>query len=171
MASMHFGWCTCHLIHPRGAKSHLHSSKPPSMAWILLELGLSAMVEMISPSRFLQVSTTRTCSRYTFPRFLISLQLILLELSHAEYICSYCSSFQGLDFVVSEARKYGIYLILSLVNNFKDYGGRSQYVEWARERDQQLSDDDGFYTNSVVKEYYKNHVKVTHSSVLYRPLH
>ncbi|PNT50397.1 hypothetical protein POPTR_002G184500v4 [Populus trichocarpa] len=67
--------------------------------------------------------------------------------------------FKGLDFVVSEARKYGIYLILSLVNNFKDYGGRSQYVEWARERDQQLSDDDGFYTNSVVKEYYKNHVK------------
>lgn len=77
MASMHFGWCTCHLIHPRGAKSHLHSSKPPSMAWILLELGLSVMVEMISPSRFLQVSTTRTCSRYTFPRFLnIFLQLI-----------------------------------------------------------------------------------------------
>ncbi|KAG6786966.1 hypothetical protein POTOM_008587 [Populus tomentosa] len=67
--------------------------------------------------------------------------------------------FKGLDFVVSEARKYGIYLILSLVNNFKDYGGRSQYVEWARERDQQLSDDDEFYTNSVVKEYYKNHVE------------
>ncbi|KAJ6956779.1 hypothetical protein NC652_007748 [Populus alba x Populus x berolinensis] len=59
----------------------------------------------------------------------------------------------------AEARKYGIYLILSLVNNFKDYGGRSQYVEWARERDQQLSDDDEFYTNSVVKEYYKNHVE------------
>ncbi|KAJ6710187.1 MANNAN ENDO-14-BETA-MANNOSIDASE 1 [Salix koriyanagi] len=67
--------------------------------------------------------------------------------------------FEGLDFVVSEARKHGIYLILSLVNNFKDYGGISQYVEWARERGQQLSDNDEFYTNTAVKEYYKNHVE------------
>lgn len=68
--------------------------------------------------------------------------------------------FQGLDFVVSEARKYGVYVILSLVNNFKDYGGRAKYVEWARERGQSLKDDDEFYTNSLVKQYYKNHVKV-----------
>ncbi|KAJ4727964.1 mannan endo-1,4-beta-mannosidase 4-like [Melia azedarach] len=68
-------------------------------------------------------------------------------------------AFKGLDFVVSEARKYGVYVILSLVNNFKDYGGRAKYVEWARERGQSLKDDDEFYTNSLVKQYYKNHVK------------
>lgn len=67
---------------------------------------------------------------------------------------------QGLDFVISESRKYGLPLILSLVNNFADYGGRKQYVQWARESGQTLENDDDFYTNPVVKQYYKNHVKV-----------
>ncbi|KAK9757679.1 hypothetical protein RND81_01G178800 [Saponaria officinalis] len=62
--------------------------------------------------------------------------------------------FQGLDFVVSEAKKYGIKLILSLVNNYKDYGGRPQYIQWAH-----LSNEDDFYTNPVVKGFYKNHIK------------
>ncbi|RVW60062.1 Mannan endo-1,4-beta-mannosidase 5 [Vitis vinifera] len=35
--------------------------------------------------------------------------------------------FQGLDFVISEARKNGVRLILSLSNNYKDFGGRPQY--------------------------------------------
>ncbi|XP_044491325.1 mannan endo-1,4-beta-mannosidase 4-like isoform X2 [Mangifera indica] len=68
--------------------------------------------------------------------------------------------FKGLDFVISEAKKYGVYLILSLVNNFEDYGGRPQYVQWARERGQSLKNDD-FYTNLVVKQYYKNHAVLT----------
>ncbi|KAK2649880.1 hypothetical protein Ddye_017369 [Dipteronia dyeriana] len=34
--------------------------------------------------------------------------------------------FKGLDFVVSEAGKYGISMILSFVNNYEDYGGRKQ---------------------------------------------
>ncbi|KAF5780486.1 putative mannan endo-1,4-beta-mannosidase [Helianthus annuus] len=67
--------------------------------------------------------------------------------------------FQGLDFVVAEARKYGIRLILSFVNNFKDFGGRPQYVEWARNSGVQVSSYDDFYTNPIVKGYYKNHVQ------------
>ncbi|KAL0360652.1 UNVERIFIED_CONTAM: Mannan endo-1,4-beta-mannosidase 7 [Sesamum radiatum] len=67
--------------------------------------------------------------------------------------------FQGLDFVVSEAGKYGIKLILSLVNNYEDSGGKKQYVNWARNQGQNLSSDDDFFTNSVVKGYYKNHIK------------
>ncbi|KAF5792216.1 putative mannan endo-1,4-beta-mannosidase [Helianthus annuus] len=67
--------------------------------------------------------------------------------------------FQGLDFVVAEARKYGLRLILSFVNNYKDFGGRPQYVEWARSSGVQLKSDDDFYTNPVVKGYYKNHVE------------
>ncbi|XP_074272757.1 mannan endo-1,4-beta-mannosidase 4-like [Silene latifolia] len=62
--------------------------------------------------------------------------------------------FQGLDFVVSEANKYGIKLILSLVNNYNDYGGRQQYNKWAN-----LSNEDDFYTNPIVKGFYKNHIK------------
>ncbi|KAK1433413.1 hypothetical protein QVD17_10323 [Tagetes erecta] len=67
--------------------------------------------------------------------------------------------FQGLDFVVAEARKYGLWLILSFVNNYKDFGGRPQYVEWAKNSGVQVHNDDDFYTNSVVKGYYKNHVE------------
>ncbi|KAH7864539.1 hypothetical protein Vadar_030726 [Vaccinium darrowii] len=68
--------------------------------------------------------------------------------------------FKGLDFVVTEAREYGVYLILTLVNNWDDYGGKKQYVQWARDRaGQSLNNDDDFFTNPVVKGYFKNHVK------------
>ncbi|XP_051124677.1 mannan endo-1,4-beta-mannosidase 7-like [Andrographis paniculata] len=67
--------------------------------------------------------------------------------------------FQGLDFVVCEAKKYGVKLILSLVNNYEDDGGKRQYVNWARNQGQNLLSDDEFYTNSVVKQFYKNHIK------------
>lgn len=72
---------------------------------------------------------------------------------------------QALDFVVSEAGKYGVKLILSLVNNWKDYGGKYQYLQWARERGQSVNSDDDFFTNPVIKQYYKNHVKVIKSKI------
>lgn len=67
---------------------------------------------------------------------------------------------QGLDFVISEAGKYGVQLILSLVNNWNDYGGKNKYVNWAKEGGQNVNNDDDFYIHPVVKQYYKNHVKV-----------
>ncbi|XP_051117820.1 mannan endo-1,4-beta-mannosidase 4-like [Andrographis paniculata] len=67
--------------------------------------------------------------------------------------------FKGLDFVVSEAKKNGIYLILSMVNNYKDLGGRSQYVEWAKQKGEKVDNEDQFYTNPTIKTFYKNHVK------------
>ncbi|KAL6993547.1 Mannan endo-1,4-beta-mannosidase 7 [Sarracenia purpurea var. burkii] len=67
--------------------------------------------------------------------------------------------FKGLDFVIAEARKYGIKLVLSLVNNYESFGGKKQYVNWASSRGQYLSSDDDFFRNPVVKGYYKNHVK------------
>ncbi|KAL2348550.1 hypothetical protein Fmac_002550 [Flemingia macrophylla] len=67
--------------------------------------------------------------------------------------------FTGLDFVVSEARKYGIKLILSLVNNYENFGGKKQYVNWARSHGQYLSSDDDFFRSHVVKGYYMNHVR------------
>ncbi|EPS60450.1 mannan endo-1,4-beta-mannosidase 2, partial [Genlisea aurea] len=66
---------------------------------------------------------------------------------------------RALDFVISEANKHGIRLILSFVNNYKDFGGRPQYVQWARNAGVQINGgDDEFYTNPTVKDYYKNHV-------------
>ncbi|KAI7745908.1 hypothetical protein M8C21_005536 [Ambrosia artemisiifolia] len=67
--------------------------------------------------------------------------------------------FQGLDFVVAQAKKYGLKLILSFVNNFKEFGGRPQYVEWARSSGVKVINDDDFYTNPIIKGYYKNHVE------------
>ncbi|XP_065009371.1 mannan endo-1,4-beta-mannosidase 1-like [Musa acuminata AAA Group] len=67
--------------------------------------------------------------------------------------------FLGLDFVVSEARKYGIKLILSLVNNYDSFGGKKQYVQWARDQGENIGSDDEFFTNPVVKGYYKSHIK------------
>ncbi|PIA52733.1 hypothetical protein AQUCO_01000537v1 [Aquilegia coerulea] len=67
--------------------------------------------------------------------------------------------FKGLDFVISEARKYGIKLILSFVNNYENLGGKKQYVDWARNQGQYLSSEDDFFRNPVVRGYYKNHVK------------
>ncbi|KAH7681400.1 Mannan endo-1,4-beta-mannosidase protein [Dioscorea alata] len=82
--------------------------------------------------------------------------------------------FQALDFVIAEARRNKIYLILSLVNNYKDYGGRAQYVQWARDAGEAVNGEDDFYVNPVVKQYYKNHVmkiltrKNTISKVVYK---
>ncbi|XWS19327.1 hypothetical protein CRYUN_Cryun31cG0005700 [Craigia yunnanensis] len=41
--------------------------------------------------------------------------------------------FRRLDYVIVEARKHGIRLILSLVNNLNNFGGKAQYVRWAQE--------------------------------------
>ncbi|XP_009779875.1 mannan endo-1,4-beta-mannosidase 1-like [Nicotiana tabacum] len=67
--------------------------------------------------------------------------------------------FQGLDFVISEAKKYGVRLILSFVNNWNDFGGKAQYVQWARNAGAQINGDDDFYTHPMLKDYYKNHIK------------
>jgi len=39
--------------------------------------------------------------------------------------------FQGLDYVLYKADQEGIRVILPLVNNWDDYGGMNQYVDWA----------------------------------------
>ncbi|KAK4417437.1 Mannan endo-1,4-beta-mannosidase 7 [Sesamum alatum] len=67
--------------------------------------------------------------------------------------------FKGLDFVVAEARRHGMKLILSLANNYDSFGGKKQYVNWARSRGQYLMSDDDFFTNSLVKGFYKNHIR------------
>ncbi|XP_060185595.1 mannan endo-1,4-beta-mannosidase 6-like [Lycium barbarum] len=68
--------------------------------------------------------------------------------------------FKGLDYVIVEARKHKIRLILSLVNNLKAYGGTAQYVRWAQEAGTNVSSSrDAFFTNSAVREYYKSFVK------------
>ncbi len=64
------------------------------------------------------------------------------------------SGLAAIDFVVSEAGKRGIHLIITLVNNWTNYGGMQQYVQWAG-----LTDHDAFFTNPNVKQLYKNYLR------------
>ncbi len=43
---------------------------------------------------------------------------------------SFGQGLDALDFVIREARRFGIYLIIPLVNYWHDYGGISQYARW-----------------------------------------
>ncbi|GAB2255249.1 hypothetical protein Droror1_Dr00009027 [Drosera rotundifolia] len=67
--------------------------------------------------------------------------------------------FKALDFVVSEAKKYKIRLILSFVNNWTDFGGKQQYVDWGKAAGFNLTNEDDFFSHPIVKTYYKNHIK------------
>ncbi|XP_010465469.1 PREDICTED: mannan endo-1,4-beta-mannosidase 7 [Camelina sativa] len=66
--------------------------------------------------------------------------------------------FQGLDFAIAEARSHGIKIILSFANNYDSFGGRKQYVDWARSQGRPVSSEDDFFTDSLVKDFYKNHI-------------
>uniref|UniRef100_A0A7N0U3B5 mannan endo-1,4-beta-mannosidase n=1 Tax=Kalanchoe fedtschenkoi TaxID=63787 RepID=A0A7N0U3B5_KALFE len=67
--------------------------------------------------------------------------------------------FQALDFVVTEAKKYKIRLVLSLVNNWDAYGGKPQYVKWGKDAGLNLTSDDDFFSHPTLKGYYKTHVQ------------
>ncbi|PON34043.1 1,4-alpha-glucan-branching enzyme [Parasponia andersonii] len=68
--------------------------------------------------------------------------------------------FRALDYVIVEARKNRIRLILSLVNNLNAFGGKAQYVRWAEEAGVNASSsDDSFFSNPTVKDYYKAYVR------------
>ncbi|KAJ6363778.1 hypothetical protein OIU78_003859 [Salix suchowensis] len=68
--------------------------------------------------------------------------------------------FRGLDYVIVEARRNHIRLILSLVNNLVAFGGKNQYVKWAKEAGVNVSlSDDSFFSNPAIKDYYKAYIK------------
>ncbi|XP_020097301.1 mannan endo-1,4-beta-mannosidase 2-like [Ananas comosus] len=68
--------------------------------------------------------------------------------------------FKALDHVIVEARKHGIRLILSLVNNLKHYGGKTQYVKWAWDEGIGLSSsNDSFFFDPLIRGYFKIYLK------------
>uniref|UniRef100_A0A6N2LYZ3 mannan endo-1,4-beta-mannosidase n=1 Tax=Salix viminalis TaxID=40686 RepID=A0A6N2LYZ3_SALVM len=68
--------------------------------------------------------------------------------------------FRALDHVIAEARQHGIRLLLSLVNNLKAYGGKTQYVNWAWGKGIGLSSlNDSFFFDPSIKRYFKHYVK------------
>lgn len=70
------------------------------------------------------------------------------------------SVLQALDYVIAQAKLNGVRLLLCLVNNWHNYGGKAKYVSWGQLGGEDVSCDDDFYTSSKCREYYKAHVKV-----------
>jgi len=58
-----------------------------------------------------------------------------------------------LDYAIAKAGELGIKLVLPLVNNWDDFGGMNQYVQWFN-----ANSHDQFYTNASIKQAYKNYV-------------
>ncbi|XP_060210809.1 mannan endo-1,4-beta-mannosidase 1-like [Lycium barbarum] len=40
-----------------------------------------------------------------------------------------------------------------------EFGGKAQYVQWARNAKAYINSDDDFYTHPMLKTYYKNHIE------------
>ncbi|KAK8956760.1 Mannan endo-1,4-beta-mannosidase 6 [Platanthera zijinensis] len=82
--------------------------------------------------------------------------------------------FQALDFALYEARRNNIRLILCLVNNLNAFGGKAQYVRWARAAGTNVTSTDAFFSHPMIKLYYKQYVKKilsrknTFSGVIYK---
>ncbi|GAB2274791.1 Mannan endo-1,4-beta-mannosidase 2 [Dionaea muscipula] len=68
--------------------------------------------------------------------------------------------FKALDHVIAEARRSGIRLILSLVNNLQAYGGKTQYVKWAWQEGIGISSsNDSFFFDPSIRAYFKDYVQ------------
>ncbi|XP_042401377.1 mannan endo-1,4-beta-mannosidase 2-like [Zingiber officinale] len=68
--------------------------------------------------------------------------------------------FRALDWVIVEAQRHGVRLLLSLVNNLENYGGKTQYVKWAWEEGLGSSSyDDSFFSDPSVRSYFKTYLK------------
>ncbi len=61
--------------------------------------------------------------------------------------------FQGLDYVIWQAGRRGLRVLLPLVNNWDDYGGMNQYVAWSPT----ASSHDDFYTDAMCRTWYQDH--------------
>lgn len=60
---------------------------------------------------------------------------------------------EALDYVVWQAARRGLRLILTLVNHWDDYGGRAQYARWSPTARR----PDDFYRDAYCRELYRDH--------------
>ncbi|XP_038972768.1 mannan endo-1,4-beta-mannosidase 6-like [Phoenix dactylifera] len=68
--------------------------------------------------------------------------------------------FQALDYVIYEARRNNVRLILCLLNNLNAFGGKDQYVRWAQEAGFNVTtSSDAFFSFDVIRGYFKDYIK------------
>jgi mannan endo-1,4-beta-mannosidase len=63
------------------------------------------------------------------------------------------SAFEALDYVISEADKHGLKVIIPFVNYWEAYGGMLQYARWAGGNSREY-----FYTEMATRQMYKDYV-------------
>lgn len=66
-------------------------------------------------------------------------------------------SFILLDQVLAEARQAGVRVILTLSNNWKDYGGAPMYLRWAGLSSEGLGLEE-FYRNEKTRAFFRSHL-------------
>lgn len=69
----------------------------------------------------------------------------------------------ALDYVLQKARENGIYLILTLSNNYSAFGGIPQYIKWANKIKLNGSDKhthNDFFTNDSIKQWFKFYIQL-----------
>ncbi|HSZ81346.1 MAG TPA: cellulase family glycosylhydrolase [Polyangia bacterium] len=65
-----------------------------------------------------------------------------------------------LDRVIAAAGKAGLHLIITLANNWSDYGGVPRYLHWAGVRDDDAyGASDKFYSDAKARAFYRAHVE------------
>ncbi len=62
---------------------------------------------------------------------------------------------ERMDFVITVAEKYNIRLIPVLVNNWDDYGGKTQYLKWTGE---DIAQTNLFFSEEKSKNLFKNYI-------------
>jgi mannan endo-1,4-beta-mannosidase len=79
------------------------------------------------------------------------------------------ANFRKLDFIIKEASERGLKVIIPFVNNWKEYGGMCQYVQWCGVPNASMCNPDAnsgpsavahdsFYTNNCTKQAYKDYI-------------
>jgi mannan endo-1,4-beta-mannosidase len=72
------------------------------------------------------------------------------------------SGLVALDYVLQKARERGIYLIITLSNNYSDFGGIPQYITWANQFKLNGSNNhthNDFFTSDSIKQWFKFYIE------------
>ncbi len=68
------------------------------------------------------------------------------------------SGFLKMDYILYKASLSNMRVIIPFVNNWNDFGGIDQYVNWYLGRAPSTSEHDLFFTNETIKGWYRNYV-------------
>jgi mannan endo-1,4-beta-mannosidase len=70
---------------------------------------------------------------------------------------------RALDYIIYKAKQYNINLILTLENNFGDFGGKPQYLKWAKHYLTPITsieyNQSDFFTDDSIRNWYKFHIR------------